>query len=63
MSEPGAGSDVVSMTTKAEKKGDYYILNGTKFWITNGSEADVIVVSSFIVQDGFRCFRKFEICS
>jgi isovaleryl-CoA dehydrogenase len=44
MSEPGAGSDVVSMKLKAEKKGDKYILNGTKMWITNGSDADVIVV-------------------
>ena len=44
MSEPGAGSDVVSMTLKAEKKGDKYVLNGTKMWITNGSDADVIVV-------------------
>ncbi|XP_026328340.1 isovaleryl-CoA dehydrogenase, mitochondrial isoform X2 [Hyposmocoma kahamanoa] len=44
MSEPGAGSDVVSMKTRAEKKGDYYVLNGSKFWITNGSDADVLVV-------------------
>jgi isovaleryl-CoA dehydrogenase len=44
MSEPGAGSDVVSMKTKAEKKGNKYILNGSKMWITNGSEADVLVV-------------------
>jgi isovaleryl-CoA dehydrogenase len=44
MSEPGAGSDVVSMKLKAEKQGDKYILNGTKMWITNGSDADVIVV-------------------
>lgn len=44
MSEPGAGSDVVSMTLKAEKKGDKYILNGTKMWITNGPDADTIVV-------------------
>lgn len=45
MSEPGSGSDVVSMKLKAEKKGDYYILNGNKFWITNGPDADVLVVS------------------
>lgn len=45
MSEPGAGSDVVSMRLRAEKKGDYYILNGNKFWITNGPDADVLVVS------------------
>src|ERR1044072_8618297 len=44
MSESGAGSDVVSMTLKAEKKGDRYILNGTKFWITNAPHADVLVV-------------------
>ncbi|XP_001381068.2 isovaleryl-CoA dehydrogenase, mitochondrial [Monodelphis domestica] len=44
MSEPSAGSDVVSMRLKAEKKGDYYILNGTKFWITNGPDADVLIV-------------------
>src|SRR3546814_12139506 len=44
MSEAGAGSDVVSMKLKAERKGDGYLLNGTKFWITNGSEADVLVV-------------------
>ncbi|GAA0404910.1 isovaleryl-CoA dehydrogenase [Cocleimonas flava] len=44
MSEPNAGSDVVSMQLKAEKKGDRYLLNGTKMWITNGPDADVIVV-------------------
>lgn len=44
MSEPGAGSDVVSMRLKAEKKGDRYVLNGSKMWITNGPSADVIVV-------------------
>ncbi|MCC3304654.1 isovaleryl-CoA dehydrogenase [Sneathiella sp. HT1-7] len=44
MSEPGAGSDVVSMRLRAEKKGDRYILNGNKFWITNGPDADVLVV-------------------
>src|SRR5215475_4993898 len=44
MSEPGAGSDVVSMKLKAEKKGDRYILNGNKMWITNGPDADVLVV-------------------
>src|SRR5438270_676268 len=44
MSEPGSGSDVVSMKLKAEKKGDRYILNGTKMWITNGPDADVLVV-------------------
>jgi isovaleryl-CoA dehydrogenase len=44
MSEPNSGSDVVSMKLKAEKKGDKYILNGTKMWITNGPDADVLVV-------------------
>src|SRR5947209_14948084 len=44
MSEPGAGSDVVSMKLRADKKGDRYILNGTKFWITNGPCADILVV-------------------
>lgn len=44
MSEPGSGSDVVSMKLRADKSGDYYVLNGNKFWITNGSDADVLVV-------------------
>jgi isovaleryl-CoA dehydrogenase len=44
MSEPGSGSDVASMKLKAERKGDYYVLNGSKFWITNGPDADVLVV-------------------
>uniref|UniRef100_A0A9L0JJW4 Isovaleryl-CoA dehydrogenase, mitochondrial n=1 Tax=Equus asinus TaxID=9793 RepID=A0A9L0JJW4_EQUAS len=44
MSEPNAGSDVVSMKLKAEKKGDHYILNGNKFWITNGPDADILIV-------------------
>src|SRR5512141_1768254 len=44
MSEPSAGSDVVSMKLRADKKGDRYILNGTKMWITNGGDADVLVV-------------------
>ena len=44
MSEAGAGSDVVSMTLRAEKRGDRYILNGTKYWIINGPDADVLVV-------------------
>jgi isovaleryl-CoA dehydrogenase len=69
MSEPGAGSDVVSMRLKAEKKGDRYILNGTKFWITNGPDADVLVVyaktdpsagpkgiTTFLVEKGFKGF-------
>jgi len=69
MSEPGAGSDVVSMTTRAEKRGDRWILNGRKMWITNGPEADVIVVyaktdpqagprgiTAFLVEKGFPGF-------
>ena len=44
MSEPGAGSDVISMKLRAEDKGGYYLLNGTKFWITNGPDADTLVV-------------------
>lgn len=44
MSEPGAGSDVVSMQLKAEHRGDHYLLNGRKMWITNGPDADVLVV-------------------
>src|SRR5687768_14642061 len=44
MSEAGAGSDVLSMKLKAEKKGDGFVLNGTKFWITNAPHADVLVV-------------------
>lgn len=65
MSEPGAGSDVVSMKLRAEKKGDYYVLNGSKFWITNGSEADVVFVyaktgdkkiTAFLVEKGMPGF-------
>lgn len=44
MSEPGAGSDVVSMKLTAKKQGDKYILNGNKMWITNGPDADVLIV-------------------
>jgi isovaleryl-CoA dehydrogenase len=44
MSEPGAGSDVISMKLKAQDKGGYYVLNGTKMWITNGPDADTMVV-------------------
>ena len=69
MSEPGAGSDVVSMTTKAEKKGDRWVLNGRKFWITNCTEADTFVIyaktdpsagprgiTAFLVEKGFKGF-------
>jgi len=68
MTEPGAGSDALGMTTKAEKKGTKYILNGSKTYITNGSYADVLVVyartgqnkkdiSTFIVEKTFPGFR------
>jgi len=69
MSEPSAGSDVVGMRTRAEKKGDRYILNGTKMWITNGPNADTLVVyaktdpdahqrgiSAFIIEKGMKGF-------
>ncbi|WP_210527334.1 acyl-CoA dehydrogenase family protein [Rubellimicrobium arenae] len=44
MSETGAGSDVVGMTTRAERRGDAFVLNGAKYWITNGPDADLVVV-------------------
>ena len=44
MSEPGAGSDVVSMKLRADRDGDDFVLNGNKFWITNGPDADVLIV-------------------
>ncbi len=47
MSEAGSGSDVVSMKTRAIRDGDDFVLNGTKFWITNGPDADVIVVNTW----------------
>lgn len=69
MSEPGAGSDVVSMKLKAEKKGDRYILNGSKMWITNGPDAETLVVyaktdpeagkrgiTAFIIEKDFKGF-------
>jgi isovaleryl-CoA dehydrogenase len=69
MSEPNSGSDVTSMQLRAEKKGDKYVLNGSKMWITNGPSADVIVVyaktnpelahkgiSAFIVEKDFKGF-------
>jgi isovaleryl-CoA dehydrogenase len=73
MSEPGAGSDVVSMKLRAEKKGDRYILNGTKFWITNGPCADVLVVyaktdpaagprgiTAFLIEKAFKGFSTAQ---
>src|SRR5262245_15388393 len=69
MSEAGSGSDVVSMKLRAEKKGDRYILNGSKMWITNGPSADTLIVyaktapdkssrgiSAFIIEKGFKGF-------
>ena len=69
MSEPGAGSDVISMKLRAEDKGGYYLLNGTKMWITNGPDADTMVVyaktepelgargvTAFIVEKGMKGF-------
>jgi isovaleryl-CoA dehydrogenase len=69
MSEPGAGSDVVSMKLKAEKKGDRYVLNGSKMWITNGPQADTLIIyaktdpdagpkgiTAFLVEKGFKGF-------
>ena len=69
MSEPGAGSDVVSMRLRAEKRGSQYILNGSKMWITNGPSADTLIVyaktdpdrnsrgiSAFIIEKGFKGF-------
>lgn len=73
MSEPGAGSDVVSMRLRAEKKGDRYILNGNKMWITNGPDADTLVVyaktepdagprgiTAFIIEKGFKGFSTAQ---
>lgn len=73
MSEPGAGSDVVSMKLRAEKKGDRYVLNGSKMWITNGPTADVVVVyaktdpekgsrgiSAFIIEKDFKGFSTAQ---
>lgn len=69
MSEPGAGSDVISMKLKAEDKGDYYLLNGNKMWITNGPDADTLVVyaktepelgargvTAFLIEKGMKGF-------
>ena len=52
MSEPGAGSDVVSMSLRAEKRNDHYRLNGNKYWITNGGDADTLVVYAKTDPDG-----------
>lgn len=56
MSETGSGSDVTSMKLRAERHGDYFVLNGSKFWITNGSEADVIFVYAKTSEKGITAF-------
>ncbi|MBL8573037.1 MAG: isovaleryl-CoA dehydrogenase [Hyphomicrobiaceae bacterium] len=69
MSEPGAGSDVVSMKLRADRQGDRYVLNGSKFWITNGPQADTLIVyaktdpaagprgiTAFLVEKNFKGF-------
>src|ERR1700741_3958389 len=73
MSEPGAGSDVVSMRLRADKQGDRYILNGSKLWITNGHYADTLVVyaktrpdagargiTAFLIEKGMQGFRPAQ---
>ena len=73
MSEPNAGSDVVSMKTRADKKGDHYILNGSKMWITNGPHAETLVVyaktdpsagskgmTAFLVEKGMKGFSTAQ---
>jgi len=73
MSESGSGSDVVSMKLRADKKGDRFVLNGTKMWITNGPIADTLIIyarsnpeggprgiTAFIVEKGFRGFKTAQ---
>jgi isovaleryl-CoA dehydrogenase len=73
MSESGAGSDVVSMRTRADKRGDRYVLNGSKMWITNGTEAETLVIyaktdpaaeargiTAFIVEKGMKGFSPAQ---
>jgi len=73
MSEPGAGSDVVGMRTRAERRGESYVLNGSKMWITNGPEAETLVVyaktdpsagargiTAFIIEKGFAGFSTAQ---
>jgi len=73
MSEPGSGSDVVSMKTRAEYRKGRFVLNGSKMWITNGPDADVLVVyaktdadagprglTAFIVEKGFKGFSTAQ---
>jgi isovaleryl-CoA dehydrogenase len=73
MSEPGAGSDVVGMRLRAEKRGDRYVLNGSKMWITNGPDADTLVVyaktdpaagsrgiTAFLIEKGMKGFKPAQ---
>jgi isovaleryl-CoA dehydrogenase len=68
MSEPGAGSDVVGMKLRAERRGDRYVLNGNKMWITNGPDADVLVVygkseigiTTFLIEKGMKGFSTAQ---
>ncbi len=73
MSEPGSGSDVVSMRLRADKKGDHFLLNGNKMWITNGPDAETLVVyaktdpdagpkgiTAFIIEKGFKGFSTAQ---
>ena len=76
MSEPGAGSDVLAMSLRAERRGDHFVLNGAKMWITNGGDADTLVIyaktdvnagpgglTAFIVEKGFKglsCGAKLD---
>ncbi|HLY56014.1 MAG TPA: isovaleryl-CoA dehydrogenase [Stellaceae bacterium] len=73
MSEPGSGSDVVSMRLRAERRGDRFVLDGTKMWITNGPDADTLVVyakttpeagpkgiTAFIVERGMKGFSRAQ---
>ena len=73
MSEPGSGSDVVSMKLRADRKGDRYVLNGNKMWITNGPDADTLVVyaktdpgagsrgiTAFLIEKGYQGFSTAQ---
>jgi alkylation response protein AidB-like acyl-CoA dehydrogenase len=74
ITEPEAGSDATALKTKAQRRGDFYILNGTKSWVTNGTEADALIIfaakekepghkklSAFIVEKGFPGFKVSKI--